>query len=100
MVEKMRDSDKSSEVFNSMQQSNEKRNDYYDTMHKEKLRTKKDVIKPIGFSASNNTNTLYYQQSMKAPDVREFKKATIKEVNAHIDRKHCELTPREQVPNG
>ena len=51
-------------------------------MHKEKLRTKKDVIKPIGFSASNNTNTLYYQQSMKAPDVREFKKATIKEVNA------------------
>ena len=37
---------------------------------------------------------------MKAPDRKEFIKACVKEVNDHIDRKHWELIPRSEVPEG
>ena len=37
---------------------------------------------------------------MKEPDAREFQKAIIKEVNAHIKQKHWEIILREQVQKG
>jgi hypothetical protein len=41
---------------------------------------------------------MYFDQTMQAPDRKEFIKAAIKEVNNHIDQKHWELIPRKEVP--
>ena len=65
MVEKMRDRNNASKAFTKMQQSNEKREDYYDEINKDNLSMQEDMLNPISFVASNNTYNLYYHQGMK-----------------------------------
>ena len=70
MLDKMKDRDKSSELFKSTQQSNNKTDDYYDAMHKDSLIMQQEILNPIAFVGSNNTDILYYYQSTKAPDAK------------------------------
>ena len=83
MVDKIRDSENSSEVFTSKHQSNKERNNYFNAMREENLSMQEYTINPIAFSVSNNTDNLYYHQAMKAHDARDFQNAIIKEVNGH-----------------
>eukprot|EP00957_Ditylum_brightwellii_P043575 3303228-Ditylum_brightwellii.AAC.1 len=54
----------------------------------------------IAFNASSDPDTLYYHQSMAAPDREEFRTAIVTEVNGHIDNDHWEFIPISQVPKG
>ena len=87
------DNYKSIKLFTSTQQSYNKRDDYYDAMHKDDLMMKQYILNTIAFSASNNADTLYYHQDMKAPDAKEFQNSILKEVNTHIERNHWEIIP-------
>jgi hypothetical protein len=59
-----------------------------------------EMMNPIAFLSHANKDTMYFHEAMQAPDADEFIKAAVKEVNDHIERKHWELIPREQVPEG
>ena len=87
MLEKIRESNKSSKFFTSTQESNDKCGDCYDVMYKGDLRMQQDTLNTIAFAAINNTETLYYYQSMNSPDLKEFQKVIFKKVYAHIERK-------------
>ena len=82
------DNYKSIKLFTSTQQSYDKRDDYYDAMHKDNLMMKQYILNTIAFSASNNADTLYYHQDMKSSHTNNFKKVIIKEVNYHVKIKH------------
>jgi hypothetical protein len=73
---------------------------YYEAMHEEDYLLQDEMMNPIAFLSQANQDTMYFDQAMKAPDSKEFIKAAIKEVNDHIERKHWELIPRNQVPKG
>jgi hypothetical protein len=66
---------------------------YYEAMHEDDLILQDEMLHPFAFVARQNKDTLYYDQAMSAPDADEFKKAIIKEVNAHIENKHWDLVP-------
>ncbi len=53
---------------------------------------------PIGFHAEMMGDIMYFRQSMKQPDAKEFVEAVVKEVNGHIDSKHWKLIKRDEVP--
>ena len=38
---------------------------------------------PIAFAASNDKDTMYVDQAMRAPDCKQFLKAMVDEVEAH-----------------
>ena len=65
MLDKIRDSDKSSKVYTSTHQSMDKRDDFYDPIHKENLRMKQYMLNTIALTANNNAYTLYFHRSMK-----------------------------------
>jgi hypothetical protein len=71
----------------------------YDAMHKDDYKMQDDMTNPIAFLAqTSDPDTMYYHQAMKQPDRNEFVKAVIKEINDHVERKHWELIPIEEVP--
>ena len=82
MAEKMRESDKSNEVFTSMQKSKKYCEDYYYAMHEDNLRIKESMLNPIELAASNNADNLYCRKSMEATNTRELQKDITKEVKA------------------
>ena len=96
----MRESNKSRGVFTLTQQSNENSNDYNDAMNKDNLSMQEYMLNTIELASRNNTNNLYYHQSIKVPNAREFQKEIIKEINTHIERNQWELIPIEQAPKG
>jgi hypothetical protein len=72
---------------------------YYDAMHEDDYKMQDDMTDPIAFLArTSDPDTMYYHQAMKQPDRKEFAKAVIKEINDHVERKHWELIPIEEVP--
>jgi hypothetical protein len=71
---------------------------YYDALHEDDYALQDAMDNPIAFLAQTDADTMYFDQAMQAPDRKEFVKTCIKEVNDHIDRKHWELVPREEVP--
>ena len=73
---------------------------YYDAMHEDDYLLQEQMFDPVSFMTHANQDVMYYHQAMKAPDSKEFVKAVVKEVNDHIEHKHWELIPREQVPKG
>ena len=52
----------------------------------------------IAFKASNDPDTMYYDQAMREPDAQSFKEAMVKEVQDHTNRKHWKVIRRNQVP--
>jgi hypothetical protein len=62
---------------------------------------KKQMEDPIAFAATNDADTLYYNQAMQAPDREEFRLAMEKEVlNNHEECEHWTVFPKQQVPYG
>ena len=57
-------------------------------MHKENLSIQQDMLNPVAFVASNNADTHYYHQAMKALDTKYFQKSIVKKFNAHVEIKH------------
>jgi hypothetical protein len=84
----------------SLEQENIAFQTYYEALHEEEYLLQDRMFNPVAFLASTNKDTMYFHQAMKEPDRDEFKKAIIKEVNDHIERKHWELIPRHAVPKG
>ena len=62
----------------------------------------RDLDDPILYAneASNDPDTLYMHEALRAPDAQEFKKAMVKEVNDHNDRQHWEIMEKKDVPKG
>lgn len=50
--------------------------------------------------ASSDPDILYLHEAMKAPDHKEFIKAMIQEVNAHIENKNWKIVNRSDIPAG
>ena len=48
--------------------------------------------------ATNDPDTLYYHEAMKAPDRQEFIKAMEKEIESQLQMGVYQLTRRDQVP--
>ena len=55
---------------------------------------------PIAYKATNDPDTLYMHEALKAPDAKEFKKAMIKEVQDQTQRKHWRVMLKKDVPQG
>jgi hypothetical protein len=56
---------------------------------------------PIAFAASkSDPDTLHYNEAMAAHDAAEFKKAMLKEADAHSDNDHWEVWKKCDVPEG
>jgi hypothetical protein len=55
---------------------------------------------PIAYKATNDPDTLYMHEALKAPDAKEFKKAMIKEVQDQTQRKHWRIMLKKDVPQG
>ena len=75
-------------------------NSYYEAMHEDDYELQDQMTDPIAFLATNNKDTLYYHEAMKAPDREEFLKAMQKEFDSHMKKKHYELIERDAVPDG
>jgi hypothetical protein len=73
---------------------------YYDVLHEDDYRIKDDMKDSVAFMSSNEEDTMYYDQAMRAPDKQNFIEAIVKEVNDHITSKHWILIPRSKVPKG
>eukprot|EP00957_Ditylum_brightwellii_P152133 11583356-Ditylum_brightwellii.AAC.1 len=61
---------------------------YYEAMHESDYQMQELFQDPIAFKAPSNPNTLYYHQTMAAPDREEFRVSIMTEVNGHIDNNH------------
>ena len=57
------------------------------------------IIDPIAF-ASTSPDELYYHQSIKAPDAKQFARACVEEVKAHHENGHWAVVPRSKIPSG
>jgi Reverse transcriptase (RNA-dependent DNA polymerase) len=55
---------------------------------------------PIAYKATNDPDTLYMHEALKAPDAKEFKKAMIKEVQDQTQQKHWCVMLKKDVPQG
>jgi Reverse transcriptase (RNA-dependent DNA polymerase) len=55
---------------------------------------------PVTFKATNDPDTLYMHEALKAPDAEEFKKAMIKEVQDQTQQKHWRVMLKKDVPHG
>ena len=73
---------------------------YHEIMHEDDYLLQDEMTDPIAFLAKSDPDTMYFDQAMHQPDRKQFIQAIIKEINDHIDRKHWELIPRSQVPDG
>ena len=73
---------------------------YYDIMHEFDYSIQQESDDPIAFLVKTDADTMYLHQALKEPDRDQFVRAVIREVNDHIVRKHWELIPISQVPEG
>jgi hypothetical protein len=48
---------------------------------------------PLALSASSDSDIMYMEEALRAPDRSEFIKAMKKEVNAHTDNKNWRIIP-------
>jgi predicted SnoaL-like aldol condensation-catalyzing enzyme len=54
----------------------------------------------MAFISTTDEDTMYYHQTMRAPDKKNFVESIVKEVNDHSTSNHWVLIPRSQVPKG
>jgi hypothetical protein len=74
---------------------------YYEVLHEDDYKLQDDMLDPIAFLAHHSDpDMMYFHEAIRQPDREEFIKTLIKEVNAHIKRKHWILVRREDVPKG
>jgi hypothetical protein len=58
------------------------------------------MLDPIAFAASNDPDTMYFHEAMKAPDKCQFQQAVDAKIKGHIEGKHWEEVSIEEVPLG
>ena len=68
--------------------------------HDSYLQMKKKMRQPLAFMADKVGGIMYYHQTMNQPDVSEFARVSVKEVNRHVDNGDWELVPHSKVPEG
>jgi Reverse transcriptase (RNA-dependent DNA polymerase) len=59
-----------------------------------------DYTHPIALAATNDPDTMYWDQALKQEDREEFIKAAIQEISTHQEQGHWKVIPRENVPAG
>ena len=69
-------------------------------MHEKNYELQDQMTDPIAFLTTNNKDTLYYHEAMKATDRDEFLKAMQKEFDSHMTKKHYQLIDWDTVPKG
>ena len=72
---------------------------YYDALHEDDYLLQDQMSDPISFLAKTDADTMYYHQAMKEPDALEFKRAVVKEILDHCNRKHWIVVKRNEVPD-
>jgi hypothetical protein len=72
----------------------------WEVFHDEAYTLQDEMEDPIAFAASTNPDIMYLNEAMAAPDKEEFRKAMLKEVEAHVDHDHWELVKRSDLPTG
>ncbi len=53
----------------------------------------------IAFHAKMMGDIMYFNLSLRQPDVKEFVNAAIKEINGQVENNHWELVPQDTIPN-
>jgi Reverse transcriptase (RNA-dependent DNA polymerase) len=66
----------------------------------EEYETFLDNTHVLALAASNDPDTMYWDQAIKQPDSQEFIKAAIDEISTHQENGHWEVVPKEIVPDG
>ena len=66
----------------------------------EEYRLQESMRDPIAFAASNDKDTMYVDQAMRAPDCKQFLKAMVDEVEAHTNNGHWKIILKTEVPLG
>ena len=69
-------------------------------MHEEEYALHDDMEDVIAFKVVGDSDAMCHHQALRAPDRRQFVGVMIEEVKDHVQRKHWELTPMNQVPKG
>eukprot|EP00957_Ditylum_brightwellii_P176735 13461692-Ditylum_brightwellii.AAC.1 len=64
---------------------------YYDEQMIQELETKRLLLNPIAFAASNDPDMLYYHQAMKESNQEKFIRAIVTERNGHVEGDHWKL---------
>lgn len=61
-----------------------------------------DLDDPIAYAmkASNDPDTLYINEALRADDAEEFKKAMVKEVKDHTEKGHWRIVKKKALPQG
>ena len=54
----------------------------------------------LAYLAKMDEDTVYFHQDMRQPDKEEFFRYIFIEVNVKFNKKHCELIPKEYIPEG
>lgn len=70
----------------------------HDALHQCDYSTQEQMSDPIAF-LSNQKDTLYYHEAMRAPDRDHFIEAMIQEVNTHVSKGHWNLIAKTEVPS-
>jgi hypothetical protein len=53
---------------------------------------------PIAFSATSNSDTMYWNQAMRKPSRAQFLKAAESEAKSHVNNEHFVLMERNKLP--
>ena len=73
---------------------------YYESMHEDDYKLQNELEDLIVILTPPTKDILYYRQTMKTTDRREFQRTMQKEFNDHSARTHWDLFPIDQVPEG
>ena len=69
-------------------------------MHQDNYKIQDDVKDLLAYLARSYPHTMYFDQEMKEPNLKEFLNASIREVNSHCKLKHWKILTRKEVPKG
>jgi hypothetical protein len=69
-----------------------------DLFHDIQLQLQEQMRNPIVFHAEMMGDIMYLQQALTQPNVKEFVRAVIKEVNGHVDSINWMLRKQSKVP--
>eukprot|EP00957_Ditylum_brightwellii_P108961 8312012-Ditylum_brightwellii.AAC.1 len=61
---------------------------YYDTLHENEYVQQDEMQQPLALLSQSDPNTMQYHQAMKQPDLAQFIKANVREVNTHTKKRH------------
>ncbi len=67
--------------------------------HDQHLELQERMRHPIAFHAEMMGNIMHMHQAIQQPVAAEFVKAMVKEINAHVEKKHWVLIKRSKVPS-